>query len=469
MASTETDPDEDQSFTKTVTDTLLLPVRVATSPVLLRTYLRTIFLFLASCIFFGFAVVAYSSLYYSYIPVRGISVPVYLQYDHGAPPSLASCVASAAGEGDTIPGGRWTKWPYGIANVPGLIDRQKYDFVVEMDVPRSDNNLQIGNWMIVLEMRGPTTPGSGGMLGLLGWEEEWDVQDHSMGVGPASTATGRDTTAPKFSSRKAVVLARSRRPAILTYRSRIVEAAHRLLRLPFYLFGWHTESEHVEVSMMESVVFEQGDRNIPTSLRLEIRSKQPLEVYRVKVHISARLEGLRWLMYKYWITSAVVGIGLFWGVEMGVLIFTWALFTLLFSRSSTTTPASPEPQKQIKSEPDDQPANLNPGPTDKEPRDPLSDTSHVFPTLPSQQPLSYTSIREEAQTLDMGDVPIKEEAEAHDEDDDSLLEEMLPLRKKQAGFEDSGLGTSLESSVDRGLSRRRSVKGKGMEDERANG
>ncbi|KAI8937231.1 hypothetical protein NX059_006440 [Plenodomus lindquistii] len=462
MADTQPDHEDEQSLIQTATDTLLLPVRIATSPVLLRTYLRTIFLFITSTVFFGFAVVAYSSFYYSYIPIRGITVPVYLQYDHGTASSVAGCLTSATESGSASLGGKSVKWPYGLANVPGLVDRQKYDVVVEMDVPRSDNNLNIGNWMVGLEMRGPTTIGSG-VLGLLGWDEEWDVQDHSLGGRPGST------TPPASSSDKAVVLARSKRPAILTYRSRVIEMAHRFLRLPFYLVGWHTESEHVEISMMESVMFEQGYRNVPTSIRLELRSRQPLEVYRVKVRISARLEGLRWLMYKYWLTTALVGIILFWSVEMGVLVFTWGMFTLLF-RSSSTTPVSSTPnenQQQVKTEPKEH-GKVKKGPTE-DVQGNLSDTSRTFPTLPSQQPLSYYSPKEEPQTPKLGDIPTKEDLEADDEDDDFVLEDALPPRKKEGSFEDSGLGTSLESSIERGLSRRRSGKNRGLGSENERG
>lgn len=318
----------------------------------------------------------------------------------------------------------------------GLVDRQKYDVVVEMEVPRSDINLRSGNWMVGLEMRGPTTVG-GGVMSLLGWDEDWTAVED----------TQKPTSTP---SDKAIVLARSKRPAILTYRSRAIETAHRLLRLPFYLVGWHTESEHIEVSMMESIVFEQGYRNIPSSVHLELRSRQPLEVYRVKVRISAKLEGLRWLMYKYWFTSAALGIGLFWSVEMGVLMFTWVVFTLLFGSSTTQD----DQNKKIKSEHDDIKPKIEPG--EDEPGTQFSDTSRTFPTLSSQQPLSYSSAKEERHTPSLEDIPTREEAEADDEEDDFVLEEPLPRPTEREGiFTDSGIGTSLES-VERGLAKRRS-------------
>ncbi|KAL6704353.1 hypothetical protein ACN47E_008309 [Coniothyrium glycines] len=450
MEDSKVDHAEDRSLLQYAMDTVLLPIRIATSPVLLRTYLRTILLFLTSSVLFGVAVVAYSSFYYSYIPVRGISVPVYLQYEHDATTSYTSTATS------TTPGlcAKTSKWPYGIANVPGLVDRQKYNVVVNMVVPRTESNLRAGNWMVGLEMRGPGVLG-GSVMSMLGWDEEWSVEDHSQsGV---AGATAEKATADSAASGKASVLARSRRPAILTFRSYVVEHVYRAMRLPLYLVGWHTESETVEISMMEDVMFEAGWKNVPTSLRVELRSKYPLDVYRVSVQISARLEGLRWLMFRYFFSSAIIGITLFWSVEMGVLLFTWAAFTLLIgtSRDESSIKVNPEDRnRQIKQEPRDDASH---------PDTPLSDTSRTFPTLSSQQPLSYTSTKEETEPeVKLEDIPTREDAEADDEDDDFVLEEPLPrlVGGPDAGFTDSGIGTSFESSLERererGVERRRS-------------
>jgi seipin len=401
-------------------DAVLFPIRVATSPVLLRAYLRTILLLLTSTILFAFAVVAYSSFYYTYIPVRGITVPVYLQFDHG-PASYISA------QTDGMLQGKPGKWPYGLANIPGLVSRQKYDVVVEMEVPRSETNLRAGNWMIGIEFRGPTTIGQD-VKHLLGWDEEWSVEDHSQDSVPGATA--EKVVTEGSTPETPTILARSRRPVLLEYRSWSLEHAHRLLRLPLYLVGWHTESEHVEISMMESVMFEPGYRNIPSSLRLELRSRLPLEVYRASVRIHARLEGIRWLMYRYWLTSAVVGILAFWGMEMGLLLFTWAAFTLLFGSST------PEPSTEIKNEEIKQ--------EDEEPDTPFSATSRTFPTLPSQPPLSYSSPKEEPQSPpNIDDIPTREEQEADEEDDDFVLEEPILRNVEREGvFTDSGLGTS---------------------------
>ncbi|KAG9192923.1 hypothetical protein G6011_11657 [Alternaria panax] len=477
---------EGRSIPRIATDTLLLPLRIATSPALLRTYLRTILLFITSTILFAFAVVAYSSFYYNYIPVRGISVPVYLQYDHG-PTLLLPTSTQQSGDGSLPTGnpfsgtsstsrnpfGKPAKWPYGLANIPGLVARQKYDVVVEMVLPRSETNLKAGNWMVGLEFRGPTTLGQG-VKHLLGWDEEWSIEDHSQGGVPGATAEKLVTEGA--TAETPTVLARSRRPVLLTYRSRVLEIVWRGLRMPLYVVGWHTESETVEISMMESVVFEPGYRNVPSSLRLEVRSKVPIEVYKAKVRISAKLEGFRWLMYRYWMSSAVVGVLGFWGMEMGVLLFTWGAFTLLFGGASSSTPPEHTDRRKIKIEngTSERFRKLeDPTADSDELETPYSDTSRTFPTLPSQQPLSYSSPtpkppkKEEEQehggSLRLEDIPTREEMEADDEeDDDFILEEPVPRnlqREREGVFTDSGVGTSLESGVERGLARRRSGRG----------
>jgi seipin len=397
---------------------------------------------------FGIAIIAYTSFYVAYIPVRGISIPVHLQYDTA---------------------GRWHKesnevvgierrFPYGIAEVKGLVARQKYDVVIQVHLPRSRRNLGAGNWMVGVEMRGPSTvENKGEERGLLGWEGEDDFWSDS------NLRSGQTSSSERTAIGKPAVLARSTRPAIITYRSFFTESLHRFLRLPLYTLGWRTESETVTIPVMDNVEFDKGYRNIPTSLRLEVRSSTPLEIYRVGVNFVARLEGLRWIMYEYRLASFVVFTALFWGTEMAVLMFTWAAFTLLFGSRSTDDAQVKQEKLRIKIDPDAPPRT----PNSTAPSTPRSDTSRTFPTLSSQQPLHYSSgegkvKREREETLGMERVPIKTEAEADDEDEDEdfFLEEPVPASAVGAVQTDSGIGTSMESSVEgRGLVRKRSKGG----------
>lgn len=387
--------------------------------------MRTLLLLITSAILFAFAVIAYTSFYYSYIPIRGLSVPVYLQFDHGAAPGVFVPIV----EGKV--GQEIQKWPHGVASLHGLVTRQKYDVGVEIRVPRSRANLDAGNWMLDLALRAPSLSGTG-IKNMLGWDDE-----------SASTATTADSMM-KASHSQAKTVAHSRRPAILTYRSWPTEYLHRFLRLPLYLTGFGTESETLHVIMLEGVYFHDA---APESLRLEVRSKSPLEVYGVKVEIVARLEGLRWIMYTHRLASACVFVGAFWATEMGVLLLTWGVVAMVFGSSSALSSAGEEEggdvrhtdgkaRKKIKQEIGD-----------------VSDTDRTFPTLSSHPPLRYSSpeakIKEEGERK-LEDIPLAEDAEADDEDDDFVLESPLPRTvESQAPFTDSGLGTGMDSERDR--------------------
>lgn len=247
----------------------------------------------------------------------------------------------------------------------------------------------------------------------------------------------------------------------------MTELAYRALRLPLYVIGWGQESEKVDIQMMEGVDFERGWRNVPSSVRLEIRSRAPLEIYSVVVRFVAKLEGIRWFMYRYRFTSFAVFTGMFWVVEMSVVLLTWGIFAFCFSGPSEEEDEDTETRKKIKQ--DSGAVTPKTEPAESEPPTPLSETPRTFPTLSSQQPLHYSSspgekprIKEERRTPGLEDMPVKEEAEAEadDEDDESadfIMEEPLPSTAAGA-LTDSGIGTSLESSVERrsGLSRRRS-------------
>lgn len=89
------------------------------------------------------------------------------------------------------------------------------------------------------------------------------------------------------------VLARSRRPAILTYSSPIIDAASILGGLPWYIMGWKKESETLKVDMFESVEFAKGWRNIPHSINLVIEADEKMQFYSVVIKIVARFGGLR--------------------------------------------------------------------------------------------------------------------------------------------------------------------------------
>lgn len=104
------------------------------------------------------------------------------------------------------------------------------------------------------------------------------------------------TSAPQDTNTSITTLSHSRRPAILTYASPLVDTASKISFMPFYVLGWHHEAEKLQVPMMERVQFARGSRNIPGSLRLELHSSEIMQVYKAKVMFRARFTGLRYVL-----------------------------------------------------------------------------------------------------------------------------------------------------------------------------
>jgi hypothetical protein len=104
-------------------------------------------------------------------------------------------------------------------------------------------------------------------------------------LAPTSTS-GRPKDEP-------VILARERRPAILTYYSPLIEYLHKLISLPLYVLGWRKEEERIELLVMEGVEFSRGGRQTPISARLELSNAPHMQIYNAAISFKTKLRGLR--------------------------------------------------------------------------------------------------------------------------------------------------------------------------------
>lgn len=194
--------------------------------------------------------------------------------------------------------------PWGTAVLDsGLVSSQPYDVHVEVELPRTPSNLDTGNFMLDLTLF-----------------------SHSS----TSAQTGENTTAPPIS--------RSRRPAILTYTSPLIDIASKISFMPLYVLGWKQEAERLVVRMMEGVEFSRGAHNIPETLRLELNSKEEMQVYSAKVTFRTRFTGIRYAFlglpltfeYVYLMNSQVdyvpVEDAIFLHLQLHVLGCLYALF-----------------------------------------------------------------------------------------------------------------------------------------------
>jgi seipin len=362
------------------------PFDIVFSTTAIRAYLTTFLVIFAGLVLFGFAVAAYALFYWSYIPRIGFERTIYLQFDN-VYHNEDNRYDSAAN-------------PYGTVTLaPDLVSLQKYDISIELAMPRTPANRDAGNFMLDATMYA-----AGTVL---------DPVKDSMLPGQAEEDNR---------------LARSRRPAILPYRSIVVECMWRLVELPWYILGWRSEMEKLTVVLWEDLEFLRGWRNVPATMRLDVQSTRNMQIYSAKALFRARFTGLRWLMYNHRIISAIIFITSFWITELVFAGLAWAALSFYLQTPPPEVKSEPQAgdQQRIKQEPQDDEAQL-------------SDTERTFPTTSKQTPLRYQSPVKQEEEDDTFVLPeaSNRAVEADDEDEDADT------------FLDSGIGTSLESSAAR--------------------
>ncbi|KAL5357796.1 adipose-regulatory protein [Aspergillus floccosus] len=358
--ASDEDADPQASVTSAAMSALADFARAFFSKKAQKAYLGLILFLIVSMLMILVSTIAYGIFYYRFIPQVGLERVVHLQFGDGPP---------------------WGTTTLG----PGLISRQPYDVSVELELPRTPSNIATGNFMLDLAL------------------------------------LPHPSTIPQTQGNASVhPILRSRRPAILTFSSALVDTATKLAFMPLYVTGWQREVERLQVNMMESVEFARGWRNVPDSLRLEVHSSQTMQFYSAKVAFKARFTGLRWIMYNWKITSFLIFSFLFWNTFMASAGISWLIFASIYKgawmRPDPETKLEEHDDVVIKKEESAEPASLRQTPPEP----------------------SNNSKKEE-------------EYQADDESDSDTT------RVPAAGPSvESSTGTGLESAEARGLQRRRS-------------
>ncbi|KAL4906107.1 hypothetical protein BDW74DRAFT_151287 [Aspergillus multicolor] len=357
----------DPSFAAKTTNSLLEPLRPLVSKKALTAYLGTFFFFATAVCMIFLSILAYGVFYYNFIPQVGLERIVHLQFGDGH--------------------------PWGIAALDSaLISSQTYDVHVELELPRTPSNLATGNFMLDLTLL-----------------------SHSS----TSARTGENITAPPIS--------RSRRHAILTYASPLIDITSKLSFMPLYVLGWKLEAERLVVPMMERVEFSRGAHNVPETLRLEVHSEEKMQFYSAKVKFRASFTGLRWIMYHWRIPSFFVFSFMFWSVAMFSFSLCWVLLACVFNNGVKT---EEDDEESIKTE----------------------DESESEPTI-KEEPSEKLSLPEIESTTASSD-------RGFDSDSDDELNHDVGRRRMimtlDSGPSESGLGTGTERAGPSGIQRRRS-------------
>ncbi|KAI7485121.1 hypothetical protein KC357_g2984 [Hortaea werneckii] len=418
---------------------ILLPIRPFISKTALRTYLTSILIISTSTLLLIFAITAYILFYYAYVPNLTFSRTIHLQFDAVHTNRIVN------------------RHPYGTATLaPDIITDQAYDVAIELSLPRTLDNLAAGNFMLQVDMLAAAGKGISGTT----TPPEGIASDFAFSQPYATpTTTTSDPSAPPTGAN---LLASSRRPAILPYRSWPVETLYKLTEIHWYLLNFRSETEVLHVPMFEGIAFPATSRGgtrkastLPATLRVEVQSSHRLQIYSARAVFRARFTGLRWFMFSHRLLAAGTFIVGFWVTEMGFAGLMWAAVAVsVYPRLVVGGGGKGEGGRDRDGGRRGMKREDGSGVLGVEEEDGktsarlLSDTERTFPTLGGKQPLRYSSPRIKREEED-GETEVILPADGTaapllaDDEDDEEEEDGGDMES----FVDSGIGTSLESTA----------------------
>ncbi|KAI8920152.1 putative adipose-regulatory protein-domain-containing protein [Powellomyces hirtus] len=220
------------------------------------------------------AVAVYALFYCVYIPQVTWVIPVYMQY--GSPGTISQPQAYV-----DFTGGRARQ------QSAYLTPEQHYDLALELVVPDSDRNFELGNFMVRIDLY---------------------TKDNK-------------TTAS------------SSRPATLEYRTPLLRTMRTLWNGLPLLLGLSKEAQTVKLLLLEKYEEMQAS---PIHHALIHLSDARLQLYETRLHIDANFQGLRYFMYHWQATTGAVFVAgfMFWGTLM--CFMGWRLLLSLFKSRDAT-------------------------------------------------------------------------------------------------------------------------------------
>ncbi|CAN8177787.1 unnamed protein product [Coccothraustes coccothraustes] len=195
----------------------------------------------------------YGSFYWAYLPAAAVLRPLHLAF-------RSDCES---------PGPELCSFPTANVSLLGehrekvLLYGQLYRISLELELPESPVNRELGMFMVGLRCYG-----QGGRT-----------------------------------------LATAERAAMLHYRSRLLRALHTAAFAGLFLSGFAEQSQTLELELMARY---REDPYTPTvGALVEIRSRR-VQLYGARLRVHAHFSGLRYLLYHFPLTSAVLGVAGNW-------------------------------------------------------------------------------------------------------------------------------------------------------------
>ncbi|KAI7898335.1 putative adipose-regulatory protein-domain-containing protein [Cokeromyces recurvatus] len=252
------------TIVKLINNLILLPIfRVLFAPYAQQTVVQSLVLAFGIAWILLTSFTAYLTFYQRYIPQLAHIEPIYFQYPDASfhtPQGHVHFVDSRHQSVETL-----------------LRDEQAYDISIQLHVPTSDINFNLGNFMVYAQLQ--TLDGT--------------------------------------------VLIESSRPAILRYQSYSQRILRVLAKSIPLLIGWTDESQHIHIPLIESYIEKKATPITQAHVTL---STPKLQVYNAQISVIADFHGLRYYMYHRRILTAIIFIVLFTLLEAIFAIGAWNVF-----------------------------------------------------------------------------------------------------------------------------------------------
>ncbi|XP_030075385.1 seipin isoform X2 [Microcaecilia unicolor] len=214
-----------------------------------RTILQTAFILCVLILLLWISIFLYGSFYYSYIPTVKYTTPVHYHFRTDCTSLGPDLCSFPMANVSLMKNGRDRVLMYG----------QPYRISLELEMPESPVNQELGMFMV-------------------------SIMCYTKGGQVISSST---------------------RSAMLHYRSRALRLMDTFFYAGLFLTGFLEQKQMVEVELYSDY---REDSYVPTlGALIEIQSKR-IQIYAAQLKIHAHFTGLRYLLYNFPITTAIIGV-----------------------------------------------------------------------------------------------------------------------------------------------------------------
>ncbi|XP_037623620.1 seipin [Sebastes umbrosus] len=232
-----------------------------------RTLFQAGILFCVLVLLLWVSIFLYGSFYYSYMPTVSFSTPVHFYYTSDCDASESVLCSFPTANISFMKNDRDQVMAYG----------QPYRVSLELEMPESPVNEQLGMFMVKMSC-------------------------YTKG-GKTVSSVGRST--------------------MLHYRSSLLQSLSTLLFSPFFLTGMAEQKQHIEVELFAD--YKTNAYQPSVGAVIEIHSRR-VQIYSSQLRVHAYFTGIRYVLYNFPLTSAVIGVTTNFAFLSAIVLFSYLQF-----------------------------------------------------------------------------------------------------------------------------------------------